>query len=67
MGAKEYLTLSELCDRWQIDRRTLYKLLPSLPVVIISARVRRVPLAAVLKYEKKEHLSTSESISSTTP
>jgi excisionase family DNA binding protein len=51
-----YLTTAQLCERWQIDRRTLYKLLgaPQLPVVRVNRRVWRVRLVDVERYERRE-------------
>ena len=53
-----FLTPTELCSRWGIDRRTLDKLLgPRLPVLKVTARVWRIQVADVEAYEQSERIS----------
>jgi hypothetical protein len=53
-----FLTPTELCARWSIDRRTLDKLFGSrLPVLKVTARVWRIDLADVEAYEQSERIS----------
>lgn len=45
-----FLTVSELCERWRIDRRTLDKI--DLPWFCPRPRVRLIDLAFVQHYEQ---------------
>jgi hypothetical protein len=61
MSPKEehFLTPGDLCERWNVDWKTLNKL--PLPWVRVTPNVRRIELTFVLKYEQAQRLSTTSS------
>jgi excisionase family DNA binding protein len=48
-----WLTVSQLCRRWQVGRKTIYKLIDAeiLPVWKVAGRLYRVAIADVLRFE----------------
>lgn len=58
---ERFLTVAELLERWKLDARTLDKLTDAggLAYVEFSARIRRFPLSAIIRYEQQCLRSTS--------
>ena len=54
-----WLTISQLCRRWQLSRKTIYKFIDAktLPAWRVSRRLRRVAIADVLRFEAQNKLS----------
>ena len=48
-----WLTVSQLCHRWQLGRKTIYKFIDAeiLPVWKVGGRLYRIALADVLRFE----------------
>lgn len=57
----QWLTVAQLCRRWQLDRKTIYKFIDAeiLPVWKVSRHLYRVALRDVLRFEarNRHHLS----------
>jgi excisionase family DNA binding protein len=53
-----WLTVSQLCRRWQLGRKTIYKFIDAeiLPVWKVSGRLYRVAIADVLRFEAQNKL-----------
>lgn len=52
-----FLSPGDLCERWNVDMRTLDKL--PIPWVRLSSRVRRINMAFIVEYEQAQRLSTT--------
>lgn len=61
--SEPFLTVSDVCTRWNIDRRTLEKLMTDGGLAYIEypppVRVRRFPLSVVITYEQKHFKSST--------
>lgn len=58
---ERFLTVGELLDRWNVDARTLDKLIDCAGLSYVEfplPRVRRFPLSVVITFEQ-QHLRTS--------
>jgi len=57
----EWLTVAQLCRRWQLDRKTIYKFIDAeiLPVWKVSRHLYRIALRDVLRFEarNRSHLA----------
>jgi excisionase family DNA binding protein len=57
----EWLTVAQLCRRWQLDRKTIYKFIDAeiLPVWRVSRHLYRIALRDVLRFEarNRSHLA----------
>jgi len=53
-----WLTVSQLCHRWQLGRKTIYKFIDAeiLPAWKITDRLYRVAIADVLRFEAQNKL-----------
>jgi excisionase family DNA binding protein len=53
-----WLTVSQLCLRWQLGRKTIYKFIDAeiLPVWKVGGRLYRVAVADVLRFEAQNKL-----------
>jgi excisionase family DNA binding protein len=53
-----WLTVSQLCRRWQLGRKTIYKFIDAeiLPVWKVGSRLYRVALHEVLRFEAQNKL-----------
>jgi excisionase family DNA binding protein len=53
-----WLTVSQLCRRWQLGRKTIYKFIDAeiLPVWKVGSRLYRVAIEDVLRFEAKNRL-----------
>jgi excisionase family DNA binding protein len=53
-----WLTVSQLCHRWQLGRKTIYKFIDSeiLPVWKVGSRLYRVAIHDVLRFEAQNKL-----------
>jgi hypothetical protein len=51
-----FLSPGDLCERWNVDWRTLNKF--DLPWVQLSPKVRRIDLAIIIEYEQRNRLTT---------
>ena len=53
-----WLTVSQLCRRWQLNRKTVYKFIDAniLPVWRVGSHIYRVALADVLRFEARNRL-----------
>ena len=53
-----WLTVSQLCRRWQLSRKTIYKFIDAeiLPVWKVGSRLYRVALHEVLRFETRNKL-----------
>jgi excisionase family DNA binding protein len=53
-----WLTVSQLCRRWQLGRKTIYKFIDAqiLPVWKVGGRLYRVAIADVLRFEAQNKL-----------
>jgi len=66
----EYLTTAEVCERWQIERKTLYKLLGScrLRYIAVTGHAHRVLREDVERFEREQlERQRGVSLSSATP
>ena len=54
-----WLTVSQLCDRWQLGRKTVYKFIAAnaLPVWKVGRHLYRVAVADVLRFEIRNRLA----------
>jgi len=52
------LTVSQLCHRWQLGRKTIYKFIDAeiLPVWKVGGRLYRIALADVVRFETHNKL-----------
>src|SRR2546425_8812455 len=50
-----WLTVSQLCGRWQLDRKTVYKFIDAktLPAWKVGSHLYRVAVADVLRFEER--------------
>jgi excisionase family DNA binding protein len=50
-----WLTVSQLCDRWQLGRKTVYKFISAkaLPAWKVGLHLYRIAVADVLRFETK--------------
>ena len=57
-----WLTVSQLCRRWQLDRKTVYKFInaKALPAWKVGSHLYRVALADVLQFETRNRLHDGE-------
>jgi excisionase family DNA binding protein len=53
-----WLTVSQLCCRWQLGRKTIYKFIDAeiLPVWKVGGRLYRIAIADVLRFEVQNKL-----------
>jgi excisionase family DNA binding protein len=53
-----WLTVSQLCRRWQLDRKTVYKFIDAniLPAWRVGSHLYRVAVADVLRFEAQNRL-----------
>lgn len=58
--APAWLTVSQLCRRWQLDRKTIYKFIDAdlLPAWRVGPRLYRVSVAEVLRFEGHSKLTS---------
>ena len=57
-SAPAWLTISQLCRRWQLDRKTIYKFIDAnlLPAWRVGPHLYRVSVANVLRFEGQNRL-----------
>jgi len=57
-GGPAWMTISQLCDRWQLGRKTVYKFIDAelLPVWKVGSHLYRVAVADVLRFESQNRL-----------
>jgi len=55
-----WLTVSQLCRRWQLGRKTIYKFIDAeiLPVWKVGSHLYRVAIKDVLRFEAQNKLSS---------
>jgi excisionase family DNA binding protein len=53
-----WVTVAQLCQRWQLDRKTIYKFIDSkiLPAWKVGAHLYRISIADVLRFESRNRL-----------
>jgi excisionase family DNA binding protein len=53
-----WVTVAQLCQRWQLDRKTIYKFIDSkiLPAWKVGAHLYRIAVADVLRFESRNQL-----------
>ena len=53
-----WLTVSQLCRRWQLSRKTIYKFIDAkiLPAWKVGSRLYRVAIEDVLRFEAQSRL-----------
>jgi len=53
-----WLTISQLCQRWQLGRKTVYKFIDArvLPAWKVGSHLYRVAVADVLRFESQNRL-----------
>jgi excisionase family DNA binding protein len=53
-----WLTISQLCRRWQLDRKTIYKFIDAnlLPAWRVGSHLYRVSVADVIRFEGRNRL-----------
>lgn len=58
---ERFLTVGELLDRWNMDARTLDKMIADagLPYVEFTPRVRRFPISIVITFERERLRTTA--------
>ena len=56
-----WLTVSQLCSRWQLNRKTVYKFIAAktLPAWKVGSHLYRVAVADVVRFEIRNRLTTS--------
>lgn len=56
--APAWLTVSQLCRRWQLDRKTVYKFIDAelLPAWRVGPHLYRVSVADVLHFESRNRI-----------
>jgi excisionase family DNA binding protein len=56
-----WLTVSQLCGRWQLNRKTVYKFIvaKALPAWKVGSHLYRVAVSDVLRFEVRNKLTTS--------
>jgi len=56
--APAWLTVAQLCSRWQLDRKTIYKFIDAdvLPAWRVGPHLYRVSVADVLRFEGRNRL-----------
>jgi excisionase family DNA binding protein len=56
-----WLTISQLCSRWQLDRKTIYKFIDAeiLPAWRVGERLYRVAVEDVVRFEAMNKLSAA--------
>jgi excisionase family DNA binding protein len=56
-----WLTVSQLCGRWQLNRKTVYKFIAAkaLPAWKVGRNLYRVAVADVLRFEIRNRLAAS--------
>jgi len=54
-----WLTVSQLCRRWQLGRKTVYKFIDAeiLPAWRVSSRLYRIAVEDVLRFEARNKMS----------
>jgi excisionase family DNA binding protein len=57
------LTISQLCRRWQLGRKTVYKFIDAniLPAWKVGSHLYRVAVADVLRFEAQNRLPPTQS------
>jgi len=55
---RAWVTVAQLCLRWQLDRRTIYKFIDSkiLPAWKVGAHLYRIAIADALRFESRNRL-----------
>jgi len=58
-----WLTVSQLCSRWQLGRKTVYKFIAAntLPAWKVGRHLYRIAVADVLRFETRSRFSASAS------
>jgi excisionase family DNA binding protein len=53
-----WVTVAQLCLRWQLDRKTIYKFITGkiLPAWKVGAHLYRIAIADVLRFESRNQL-----------
>jgi excisionase family DNA binding protein len=56
------MTVAQLCQRWQLGRKTIYKLIGTkiLPAWKVGAHLYRIAVADVLRFESRSRLPLKE-------
>jgi excisionase family DNA binding protein len=56
-----WLTVLQLCDRWQLGRKTVYKFIAAnaLPAWKVGRHLYRIAVADVLRFELRNRLTAS--------
>jgi excisionase family DNA binding protein len=57
-----WLTISQLCRRWQLGRKTVYKFIDAniLPAWKVGSHLYRVAVADVLRFEARNRLPPTQ-------
>jgi excisionase family DNA binding protein len=60
-GERAWLSVTQLCVRWQLNRKTIYKFIAAeiLPAWRVGPRMYRVAVADVLRFEERNRLRAS--------
>lgn len=63
-----WVTVAQLCQRWQLDRKTIYKFIDSkiLPAWKVGAHLYRISVADVLRFESRNRLPVPDGKRTTT-
>jgi len=58
-----WLTVPQLCDRWQLGRKTIYKFIAAkaLPAWKVGRHLYRIAVADVLRFEIQNRFAASDS------
>ena len=57
-----WLTVSQLCRRWQLSRKTVYKFIvaKTLPAWKVGSHLYRIAVADVLRFEIRNRIAASD-------
>jgi excisionase family DNA binding protein len=66
---RAWLTVGQLCIRWQLNRKTIYKFIAAeiLPAWRVGPRIYRVAVADVLRFERRNRLEPPVKLSPIVP
>jgi hypothetical protein len=66
---RAWLSVGQLCVRWQLNRKTIYKFIAAeiLPAWKVAPRMYRVAVADVLRFEKRNRLGPPAELSPIAP
>ena len=66
---RAWLSVAQLCVRWQLNRKTIYKFIAAkiLPAWRVGPRIYRVAVADVLRFEKRNRLGPLVELSPRVP